>query len=40
MLLKHNSVTMSVFLGFAVMGLATIAAGEEMIRDGYVVTYV
>jgi len=22
-----------VFVGFAVMGLATIAAGEEMIRD-------
>ena len=32
-LLKHRNASVLVFVGFAVMGLATIAAGEEMIRD-------
>ena len=32
-LLKHRTASGLVFVGFAVMGLATIAAGEEMIRD-------
>lgn len=32
-LLKHRNASTLVFVGFAVMGLATIAAGEEMIRD-------
>jgi len=32
-LLKHRDVSGLVFVGFAVMGLLTIAAGEEMIRD-------
>ena len=32
-LLKHRSASVLVFVGFACMGLATIVAGEEMIRD-------
>ena len=32
-LLKHRDVSIQIFVGFALMGLVTIAVGEEMIRD-------
>ena len=32
-LLKHRNVSIQVFVGFTLMGLATIIAGEEMMRD-------
>ena len=38
-LLKHRNESLKVFVGFAVMGLATIYVGEEMIRDSREVVY-
>lgn len=32
-LLNHRDVSIQIFVGFALMGLATIAVGEEMMRD-------
>ena len=38
-LLKHRKASLSVYIGFAVIGAATVLAGEEMVRDSVKVSY-
>jgi len=38
-LLKHRNGSLQVYFGFAVMGMCTVYAGEEMIRDQLEVSY-
>ena len=38
-LLLHREASTAIFVGFAVMAVATIAFGEEAVRDSLVVAY-